>query len=141
MKKAEKPGIAQQVKEARHQKGLTQNALAEQSGLSLRSIQRIENGEVSPRVYSLNKLSEILDFSEFNNGKKEKSKQTVSAKRLILSIGSLIVMLLAAMAFLSQSRQFPENDFELQLYWILIVVLICMVQWFIWASRNRNQKD
>lgn len=129
------------MKQARHQKGLTQNALAEQSGLSLRSIQRIENGEVSPRVYSLNKLSEILDFSEFNNGKKEKSKQTVSAKRLILSIGSLIVMLLAAMAFLSQSRQFPENDFELQLYWILIVVLICMVQWFIWASRNRNQKD
>ena len=37
------------IKELRKQKGMSQEFLSEESGLSLRTIQRIENGESSPR--------------------------------------------------------------------------------------------
>lgn len=49
------------IKELRKKKRLTQQDLSEKSGLSLRTIQRIENDEVKPSVYSLRKISEVLN--------------------------------------------------------------------------------
>ncbi|GAA4289550.1 helix-turn-helix domain-containing protein [Aestuariibaculum suncheonense] len=53
--------LAQRVKALRNRKGLSQEDLAEASGLSLRTIQRIENNETEPRGDTLRKLSEALD--------------------------------------------------------------------------------
>ena len=44
-------------------KGLTQNELAEKSGISLRTIQRIERGEVNGSIFSLNAIGRILDLT------------------------------------------------------------------------------
>ncbi len=54
------------VKELRIKKGLTQQQLADETGITLRTIQRIENNEVKPSLYSLNALSRALEtnFSE-----------------------------------------------------------------------------
>lgn len=69
--------LAKKVKELRTRKGLSQEILAENSGLSLRTIQRIENGESEPRGDSLKRLAlalgitpdEIIDWApEENNG-------------------------------------------------------------------------
>jgi len=48
---------------------LTQLDLSEKSGVSLRTIQRIENDEINPSIYSINKISAILneDFSASKN--------------------------------------------------------------------------
>ncbi len=54
--------LGDKIKSARTQKGITQKELAEKTGLTERTIQRIENHEVEPSVYSLNKISEILSF-------------------------------------------------------------------------------
>lgn len=54
--------LGDKIKAARTQKGITQKELAEKTGLTERTIQRIENHEVEPSVYSLNKISEILSF-------------------------------------------------------------------------------
>jgi len=48
------------IKEVRKQKGLTQVDLSDQSGISVRTIQRIEKDEVEPSIYSLKVISEIL---------------------------------------------------------------------------------
>lgn len=53
--------LAQNVKALRTRKGYSQEELAEKTGLSLRTIQRIENGETEPRGDSLQKLSAALD--------------------------------------------------------------------------------
>lgn len=53
--------LAQRVKELRNQKGMTQELLAENSGLSLRTIQRIENNETEPRGDSLKRLAIALN--------------------------------------------------------------------------------
>ncbi|MBL6682903.1 MAG: helix-turn-helix transcriptional regulator [Cryomorphaceae bacterium] len=54
--------LGDKIKAARAQKGLTQKELAQRAKLTERTIQRIENHEVEPSVYSLNKISEILEF-------------------------------------------------------------------------------
>ena len=57
------------IKEVRQQKGLTQQELSENAGLSVRTVQRIENDEVEPSFYSLKSLGEILgvDLLEIRN--------------------------------------------------------------------------
>ena len=54
--------LGDKIKAARAQKGLTQKELAQRTKLTERTIQRIENHEVEPSVYSLNKISEILEL-------------------------------------------------------------------------------
>ncbi len=54
--------LGDKIKAARAKKGLTQKELAQRAKLSERTIQRIENHEVEPSVYSLNKISELLEF-------------------------------------------------------------------------------
>lgn len=51
------------IKELRKQKGMSQELLAEESGLSLRTIQRIENGQTNPTGESLKRLSNALNVN------------------------------------------------------------------------------
>ena len=51
------------IKELRKQKGMSQEFLADESGLSLRTIQRIENGETNPTGESLKRLSNALNVN------------------------------------------------------------------------------
>lgn len=55
--------LALRVKELRNQKGMSQEFLAEESGLSLRTIQRIEKGESNPTGESLKRLANALNIS------------------------------------------------------------------------------
>lgn len=56
------PDLGLRVAELRQQKGLTQERLAELCEVSLRTIQRIESGEVDPRAYTVHCLGKALDF-------------------------------------------------------------------------------
>lgn len=55
--------LALRVKKLRNQKGMSQEFLAEESGLSLRTIQRIEKGESNPTGESLKRLANALKVS------------------------------------------------------------------------------
>lgn len=55
--------LAQRIKTLRNRKGFSQEELSEKTGLSLRTIQRIENGETEPRGDSLKRLSNAFDVS------------------------------------------------------------------------------
>jgi uncharacterized Tic20 family protein/DNA-binding Xre family transcriptional regulator len=61
------PDLGFKVTELRQSKALTQEQLAEQCEVSARTIQRIESGEVDPRAYTLQCLSEALDFDFTEN--------------------------------------------------------------------------
>jgi len=50
--------LANRVKDLRIRKGFSQEELSEKAGLSLRTIQRIENGETEPRGDSLKRLAQ-----------------------------------------------------------------------------------
>lgn len=54
--------LTKRLKELRKRKGFSQEELAESTGLSLRTIQRIENGETEPRSDSLKRLADALNL-------------------------------------------------------------------------------
>ena len=56
------PDLGLKVTELRQGKGFTQEQLAEKCEVSPRTIQRIESGEVDPRAYTLQCLSQALEF-------------------------------------------------------------------------------
>jgi transcriptional regulator with XRE-family HTH domain len=49
------------IKELRIKKGMTQEELADKTEVTSRTIQRIENGEVDPRVYTLQMIAKALE--------------------------------------------------------------------------------
>ena len=56
------PDLGLKITDLRQLKGLTQEKLAEYCEVSTRTIQRIESGEVEPRSFTRNSLSNILEF-------------------------------------------------------------------------------
>jgi transcriptional regulator with XRE-family HTH domain len=59
--------FGERLKELRTSLNYSQKEISEQTGLTLRTIQRIENNEVKPSLYSLKVIGEALktDLSEF----------------------------------------------------------------------------
>jgi transcriptional regulator with XRE-family HTH domain len=64
------------IKELRIKKGMTQEELADKTEVSARTIQRIENGEVDPRAYTLQMIAKALeiDFSVFTDVSSDEEK-------------------------------------------------------------------
>jgi uncharacterized Tic20 family protein len=56
----DKTAIAKKIIHFRKLKGITQETLAEITGLNVRTIQRIESGEVDPRLYTLKSIADAL---------------------------------------------------------------------------------
>lgn len=131
-----KEKIARHVKQGRTVRGLTQRELSEIAGISLRSVQRIENAEVLPRMYTLKQLSRHLNFtSEIWQDDKPLSEGITIQKtgplqsfikvpghlhlnkeqKIIMTVGLGTLLALLLVAFLAQSSGFPETDFELLL--------------------------
>lgn len=87
--------IGEKIKSIRIQKGLTQEVLAEKTNVSTRTIQRIENNEVDPRSYTLEKIAEALniDFKEFSDFQFENLKKEDPRLLALLHLSGLFVLL------------------------------------------------
>ena len=93
--------IGRKIKDLRVLKGLTQEDLADRTKLSVRTIQRIEKGEVDPRTYTLNLLAEALevDLETFTSEilsqeSNEKDKMDVYSKLALLHLSGLFILIL-----------------------------------------------
>jgi len=133
-----KEEVARLVKSGRVSKGYTQQQLSELTGISLRSIQRIENGDVSPRMYTLKILSKHLGFSleqipgDTNELKVAVPQRTNKPQKVILTLGSGIVILLLTVAFVAQSPKFPETQFESFLLMAFVSGCYALILFRIW---------
>lgn len=56
------PALGRKISELRKEKGLTQEELVEKCNISVRTIQRIETGEVTPRSYTIKTILSALDY-------------------------------------------------------------------------------
>ncbi|MCK4662417.1 MAG: helix-turn-helix domain-containing protein [Bacteroidales bacterium] len=87
----------QLIKELRLKKGITQEELAEKTELSVRTIQRIENGEVDPRSFTLQAIASALDvdFGVLNNSTEFENKAQKESKTWLplLHISGLFILL------------------------------------------------
>lgn len=108
--------LGDKIKAARTQGGITQKELAEKTGLTERTIQRIENHEVEPSVYSLNKISEILSF-DF------KTEKLRIMKRRNQIIYTVMIVWTIALAF---NLIFSDFNFESR-WWEIVIWFMTLV--------------
>jgi transcriptional regulator with XRE-family HTH domain len=62
MKTMKQPDLGKKILELRKAKGLTQEELVDLCNISVRTIQRIETGEVTPRSYTVKTILSALDY-------------------------------------------------------------------------------
>lgn len=147
--------IAALLKEGRTAKGYTQKELAELSNISIRSIQRIENGEILPRNYTLKTLAGILEQSfeqyakilqsrpdedvniqDIGTQYTNRSAPTINkGQRIIISTGSCLAILFLAWAFIAQSPRFPETTFELLMFSAIVLLVLTGLLFFLWRNK------
>ena len=60
--KMKQPEVGKKIFESRKAKGLTQEELVEKCNLNVRTIQRIEAGDVTPRSHTVKILFEVLEI-------------------------------------------------------------------------------
>lgn len=84
----ENKNLSQKVKELRKNKGLSQEGLAKTAGLSLRTIQRVENRETEPTGDTLKRIATALDSTptQLLNWSEDTLKATVKSKNEYLHI-------------------------------------------------------
>jgi len=79
------PELGEQISVIRKEKGYTQSELAEECDVDIRTIQRIETGEVTPRIFTLRVINEKLGTNFDINGNSKNS--VVEGSRTIIRMG------------------------------------------------------
>lgn len=143
--------IAAVIKEGRLAKGYTQKELAELARVSLRSVQRLENAQLMPRSFTLKTIAAVLDipFERLNTAEETGTDAAVNqeqvshkaagrAQKVVLSIGLTLALLLLAGAYISQSRRFPETNFEALLFWAVTILLITSLLLLVWRNKKNS---
>lgn len=127
--------LSQKVKELRIRKGFSQEELAEKTGLSLRTIQRIENGETDPRGDSLQRLAaafnvqpnDLIDWNTREDNSALRILNLSALSFLIFPILGIIVPLVIWMGKRNQIKGFDKLAKEIitfQIIWNTLVFLL-----------------
>lgn len=87
--------LSKQICETRKQQGFTQEELADKCRVDIRTIQRIESGKVTPRLYTLRIINEVLgtnfELKDFNNITEEDRKfRQIFERRKQIRIGTFV---------------------------------------------------
>ncbi|MES2134023.1 MAG: helix-turn-helix domain-containing protein [Bacteroidota bacterium] len=126
--------IGEKITKIRKQKGLTQENLAENAKVNLRTIQRIENNETEPRGTTLNLICSALNVNIeeiFDHGKQDDSKYLMFFNLSVLTfwiipIGNIIVPLILWQVKKDKIRSLHERAILLinfQIIWSMVLTL------------------
>ena len=127
--------IGHEIKKLRLDKGMTQEELAEKTNLSVRTIQRIERGEVDPRAYTLQTIATALEVEfEILNNIRDEELETVIARQqefwvLMLHLSGLFVLLFPPIIIWLAKKEKSEDirnhgvdviNFQINM-WVIII--------------------
>ncbi|MFC7357772.1 multiprotein-bridging factor 1 family protein [Jejudonia soesokkakensis] len=134
------PELGQQILKLRKQKGLTQEELVEQCNINVRTIQRIEAGEVTPRSYTIKTIMDVLgfDLEKINEQKEILDTSNAVSHSLHLKIAwicGIIYFLLGFLEFAADTSRYIDEDKLLSdiPYSILKVAVLATYIYFMWG--------
>lgn len=97
------PELGYKIQNWRKAKGLTQEELVEKCNLNVRTLQRIEAGEVLPRSCTIKSILEVLnvDFSELNlkDSQQDQFSDLLGDKRSYFKWGAIIGIIYLCLSF------------------------------------------
>ena len=125
------PELGMKVTELRQQMGMTQEKLAELCEVSTRTIQRIESGEVDPRLYTLNNLGKVLDF-DFSAGDLENENLWLAALHLSSMFSIVFIPLIIWSYKKRQSYKVDQHgkdvlNFQITVTLMLFMSVLCLI--------------
>lgn len=134
--------IAEKIKQVRTHKGFSQEKLAEKANLSLRTIQRVENGKTDARGDTLVRIANALNVTihEFVDSQKEDNKTYVALLHisalsfLLFPLLGIIIPLILWIAQKDRIKDLTLNAKELlsfQITWTILLFL-GFISYFIW---------
>jgi transcriptional regulator with XRE-family HTH domain len=114
------PEIGNKISEIRNQKGITQKELSESCNIDIRTIQRIESGDVIPRISTLKLIAKALtcDASTFN-GDNQGNIDYYSSK---IQLSLFIVGVIYFVGWILFSPIIPKNNFLLSFNMLIAFV-------------------
>jgi transcriptional regulator with XRE-family HTH domain len=113
------PELGKKISEMRKAKGLTQEELVELCNLNVRTIQRIEAGEVTPRSYTIKALFEALGIRE-----NFETNEVVSGKPvptiLYLALAGGIIYFFASIFEIGMEGEYVSGDYSFKLLGLIV---------------------
>jgi transcriptional regulator with XRE-family HTH domain len=105
------PEIGMKINEIRNQRSITQKELSESCNINIRTIQRIESGDVTPRLSTLKLIAKALtcDMSIFNGDHQESTNHLPHRVLLALFFTGIIYFISWSLF----SPIFPKTNFSL----------------------------
>ncbi len=123
------PALGKRISELRKEKGLTQEELVEQCNINVRTIQRIEAGEVNPRSYTVKIILSVLGVDYFESDNAEESVFNTSEKRT-LNLAWIFGVVYFVIGFIEAAAdfyQFTDDDSLLNTSTYIIIKLISAI--------------
>ena len=122
--------------EYREMLNLTQEELSKKSGISVRTIQRIESG-IDPKGYTLRTLAEVLGINEVDLIKKKNLVKKANSNLVnLINLSSLIVVFIPIASFLlpliitlikKQLNSLTKQIITIQILWTFIMIMIYLI--------------
>lgn len=140
--------LHQEIATLRKSKGLTQEELASRTGLTVRTIQRIESGESVPRSYTLKAIAQALDtpFETFTpketttSGTTSEDAQAARDALQLLNLSSFFYIIIPYVHFLVPMNMLKKNKdlpppmivfarklIRQQVYWVIATLLAMLL--------------
>lgn len=126
--------LGTKIKELRKRKGLTQIELSERTGLTERTIQRIENHEVEPSKHSLKKMGEVL-----GHNLNEQKLNNMTKKQRLLNIFIISISILIVVGFIIGWLTWEEHWWIL-ISWFFPILDGVFIPYYKKSKKNKNQQ-
>jgi transcriptional regulator with XRE-family HTH domain len=127
----------EQIKRYRELKGLTQKELAKLTNLNTRTIQRLENEETEARLFTLNRIAEVLELP-INSFHKEKSYKFLWP--IAINIVGLILLNLAIAFVFGYLTLDSGANFNSLIGAILLSIFMPFAIYFFTKSMSKEER-
>ena len=132
------------IRELRIKKGMTQEELSDKTEVSSRTIQRIENGEVDPRAYTLQMIAKALevDYNLFvgNEPDEEREIQQVNSNNWLglLHFSGIIPLIFPTVIIWNYKKDkikgMSEHYRDVISFQLKVWVAILATSWIYWKT-------
>ena len=129
------PELGKKINEIRTNKGITQKDLSESCQIDIRTIQRIEAGEVYPRASTIRLIAKALDIDPQElNGYNQNESNTASLRNLLLI--SMIMGIIYLIDWFFSVPLFPGYSINFPPGWIYSIINVVGCVFFYYGFMN-----